>query len=346
MTGSRARTIGLVTIILAAVGATALAGRAGDGGPGTVARGPEDPVRGVTLVASLSPSEALGTLVTGFGDVWLDDRAAEKLVRLDARTGRVLARFPLDGRTTLAAGRGSMWALQRGEGSRSTVPRPLRHALTGPLLRIDPRTNRVRARVAIRSPAGRQVLGFGVLAGPGGVWIWGPADLLRVDVRRGRVDRAIGITPVDGEVTGAVLHRGDIVLATAGGRLLRHDARSGAPLGSAHTGLQLSGMDAGGDSVLLSARGVLAAADPVTGRVAWRRRLGYRIGGAVLSGGRVWAQASPHRSPRDVLVGLDPRTGRVLARAALNELGTFSLDALRGQLWMSTAGGRVVVMRP
>jgi hypothetical protein len=107
------------------------------------------------------PAEGLGAVVAGFGDVWVDDRARERLLRVDGGSGRIRAAIPVDGRLALGTGTRAVWALQSGGGYGL--------GLRGPLLRIDPRTNRVRARIPLGAASGHAVLGFGVQAavGPG-----------------------------------------------------------------------------------------------------------------------------------------------------------------------------------
>src|SRR5687767_15046844 len=83
-------------------------------------------------ISVLHPADGLGAVVAGFGDVWVDDRARERVLRVDARSGRVRAAIPVDGRVALAAGPRDVWVLQSG-GEYGLGKR-------GPLLIIDPRT--------------------------------------------------------------------------------------------------------------------------------------------------------------------------------------------------------------
>ena len=56
------------------------------------------------------------------------------------------ARIPVGSEVSLAAGDGSIWAIPREAG----VP-------SSPLMRIDPRTNRIVARIPMRAPGGESV---------------------------------------------------------------------------------------------------------------------------------------------------------------------------------------------
>jgi hypothetical protein len=98
--------------------------------------------------------------------------------------------------------------------------------------------------------------------------------------------------------------------------------------------------------VLVTETGALALADPRTGRVRWRRSLGNAITGAVQRAGVVWAEVIPPRRLRAELVGLDAASGRTVARLELDELGAVDLADVGGLLWLTTVGGRIVVLRP
>src|SRR4051794_41779496 len=68
----------------------------------------------------------------------MDDRAAARLLRVDARTGRVRAAVPVSGRLAIAAGPRGVWAVEAGGDYGIRLPRPL--------LRVDPLTGAGRAR--------------------------------------------------------------------------------------------------------------------------------------------------------------------------------------------------------
>jgi hypothetical protein len=57
------------------------------------------------MLGSVVAAEGLGAAAAGFGDVWIDDRAHGRLLRLDARRGKVTARVRVDGRLALGGGR-------------------------------------------------------------------------------------------------------------------------------------------------------------------------------------------------------------------------------------------------
>jgi len=80
--------------------------------------------------------------------------------------------------------------------------------------------------------------------------------------------------------------------------------------------------------------------------VAWRRRLGFRAGAVVRSGGLLWAVSAAREDPGDRLSALDPATGELRATAVLPAFGTTAMVRQGGRLWLATAGGRAVAVRP
>jgi outer membrane protein assembly factor BamB len=318
----------IAVLAAAAVAASALASPDGRSGAGP---------RSLEMLATLEPADGLGTVVGGWGDAWMDARWSQRLLRLDGRTGRVVARIPVDGRVALAAGAGAVWALQSGGG--------YARSLHGPLLRIDPATNRVTARIPLRDLADERVVGFGVLAARGSVWVWGPRDLLRIDPRRDRVVQAFAVGDERGELTGAALGRGHVFATTADGHLVRFDARTGAELSAVRLPLRDPALRrARRGDLLLSARGHLAAVDALTGRLAWRRDIGYRIGAVLEIDGVLWADGAATEDSGDRLWALDPATGAAVNSVVLPAFGTIAMAEVDGALWITTAGGEVLVL--
>ena len=282
----------------------------------------------------IAPVDGAGTMIAAFGDIWLEDRSRGRLLRLDDR-GRTRGAVVVGGRVALAAGRRAVWALQ--SGSRWGA------GLLGPLLRIDPRRARVQSRT--RLPAG--VVGFGVVTAREAVWVWGPRDILQVNPRTGAKGRRIVVGEEHGELTGVTAWRRWLVAATADGHLMRFDARTGARVGMVRVGLRPPAVRGiAGGRVLLSSAGVLAAADPVTGRVAWRRRVGYRAGTVTRYAGLLWINSAAPHDPGDRLTALEPGSGRVVTTGVVPGFGTTGVAVQGGRLWTSTAGGRVLVVAP
>jgi DNA-binding SARP family transcriptional activator/DNA-binding beta-propeller fold protein YncE len=92
-------------------------------------------------------------IATGFGAVWVVCYWRSELVRIDARTRRVVARIPIgNGPLDVSAGAGAVWVTNRDSGT---------------VLRVSPRTNRVTA--TIRFPHG--LAPQAISAHRGGVWV-------------------------------------------------------------------------------------------------------------------------------------------------------------------------------
>jgi hypothetical protein len=298
---------------------------------------PERPA--LTMVGRLVAAEGLGAAAAGFGDAWVEDRAHSRLLRLDAQRGNVTARIPVDGRLAIGVGAGAVWALQSGGGYGL--------GLQGPLLKLDPRTNRVTARIPLRMPTGGQALGFGVLAHGADVWVWGPNDVLRIDPRANRVAQRIALGDAHGELTGLTVSGRQLLISTADGHLTRFDVRTGAPLATVAVPLPGAALRSGGwRMTVVTAGGNLAGVDAATGRLVWKRPLGFRVGTVIQAGGLLWANSAAVNDPGDRVSAVDPATGRVVASTVLPAFGTTGLIAANRMLWIPAADGQVLVGRP
>jgi tRNA A-37 threonylcarbamoyl transferase component Bud32 len=165
------------------------------------------------------PSSPTGAAVAFGRDVWIANPGARELSRLEPPYTRVADTVPLAGRPrVVAASAKALWVaggrrLWRVEMSGGQTPRPLRlpfapvalaagnggvwlvDGTAGALVRIDPLTKKVAARI----PVGRGPRAVAV--GAGSVWVANGADgtVSRVDPRRNTVVRTIPVrsTPVD-----------------------------------------------------------------------------------------------------------------------------------------------------
>ena len=287
------------------------------------------------------PAANLGAVVRGFGDAWLDDRTDSRLLRVRSPDGRVLGRVPVRGRLALAAGAGGVWALQSSSSARS-----FGSYLPGPLLHVDPRTNRVRARIRLRVD-GDDLLGLGVYVHGGRVWVWGPRNVLRIDPRRDRVVQRISVPDLHGDVAGLALRGRRLVAALADGTYMWLNARTGRPLWTVRTPFPdpvIRGEV--GTRLIVSSNGVLAALQPATGRVVWSRRLGFRAGAVARAFGLLWVHSAAFHEPGDRLSGLDPATGSVVTTSILPAFGMTGVVAIGRRLLAASAGGRLLVVTP
>jgi PQQ-like domain len=284
------------------------------------------------------PADGLGAVVAGSGaDLWTDDRSRERVLRVDAATGRVRAAIPVDGRVALAATRRAVWALQSG-GEYGL-------GLRGPLLRVDPRTNGVRARIPLRA-AGEPVLGFGLQPVGRDVWVWGPRHILRIDGRARRVTTRIAAPERHGELAGLAAGRRQLVAGTADGHLLRFDALTGRATGVVRVAdVSLSPRALSGRRLLFTARGgVVGAFDLAAGRLEWRRRLGFRAGAAVGADGLMWVHSAATHERGDRVTALRPATGRTVVSRIIPAFGSTGIAVGAGRVSVATAGGALLVL--
>jgi DNA-binding SARP family transcriptional activator/DNA-binding beta-propeller fold protein YncE len=107
--------------------------------------------RGAETIALGSGCGPLG-IDTGFGSVWVVCYWDRRLVRIDARTRRIVARVPIgSGPLGVAAGAGGVWVTNRDSRTVS---------------RVDPRSNTVAATIRMRTPLSP----YGIAAANRGVW--------------------------------------------------------------------------------------------------------------------------------------------------------------------------------
>jgi YVTN family beta-propeller protein len=157
-----------------------VAGRAA--GSGRLDVRPESRLPGAdarAICAAAGPFWPTETLAMDFGSTWIACKSLGVLQRLDPS-----ARIALGGSSLIAVttGFGAVWAL---DGSRS-----------GTLLRIDPGTNRVTARIDVGTAAA-----YNVWTGAGSVWVAGDqaAEVVRIDPATNAVAAhiAVGDGPAD-----------------------------------------------------------------------------------------------------------------------------------------------------
>lgn len=319
-----------VAVILAVAALCSISGDSTRGTPADVGARPH-------RILVLHPADGLGAVVAGFGDLWVDDCARERLLRVDGTSGRVRAAIPVDGRVALATGAHDIWALESG-GDYGLGKR-------GPLLRIDPRTERVRARIPLRTRAGRSVLGFGVEVAGRDVWVWGPRDILRV--RAGRVTERIAIADAHGELTGFAAGARELVAGTADGHLLRFDRRTGERTSVLRVALRKPSPKALRDGyVLVTASGVVGAVELASGRVAWHRRLGFRAGATLSRDGLAWVHSAATHERGDRVTAVRLPTGEVVTTGLLPAFGSTGIAAGAGRVAIASAGGSLLVFEP
>ena len=99
-------------------------------------------------------------------------------------------------------------------------------------------------------------------------------------------------------------------------------------------------------SALAAAVGALVAVDARTGRLRWRRPLGFRISTLLRREGILLAHGAAFRDAGDRLWAIDTATGRVLASTTIPSFGTTSMVHAGGGLWFATSAGELIVAPP
>lgn len=290
---------------------------------------------GPRVAADVAVGDALGSSGRlGFGAMWLSDSSQGAILRVDPRTRRVTRRIPVGSEVALGTAGGSVWALPRGPGSEG-----------GPLLRIEPRGGRTLARVDLDRAAGAPFRGGVLMVGGGRVWALGATGGVAVDPARNRVVAAIrlgGSFTIDD----ALVRGGELWLTRADRSVTRFDARTGRRLG------RLPWRTAGvlvpfGDRLISVTKRSVALVDAATGRPEWRRRIGTALSVAQVSGARVFVTgADGPAAARDRIWEIDGRSGEIAGAVTMPEFGPAGMVAAGDGVWLLTAGGRAVVVRP
>ena len=281
---------------------------------------------------------------SGFGSLWTYDLKSGQVLRVDPRSHRVTARVPLPAEasdTAIATNAAGVWA----------VPvQPITHATAAAhpspvsLARIDPRTNRVTARVVLRAADGSTIRPVGLVALPGAVWVWGEVGAMRIDPARPHVAAALGLR--GGERLTAFAAGGTRVYAvTDFGRLETFDARTGArvaaiPIPTPGFGNRLAVV---GDTVVVDrADGSFVSVDPITARTRWVARIGSSVHDVVVTGGRLWLLTVDPGSGRDQVLALDPANGKIVSRTTLPSADARALIATPEAPVITTQSGDLV----
>jgi streptogramin lyase len=311
----------LATVIAGLVVAAAVYGLASFGSDDTGPAGPK-------VVTRISPAGGLDVIVPAFGSAWLADTDTQTLLRMDPQTRRVTTRLPLGGRLSIAAGRDALWVgvTQTGGAFR--------------LLRIDPRTNRIVAR--LRTPDVPGGAGFvGPVVVRGNVWVVSAEAAVRIDPRDGH-GLATVRTGHNGYATRSVaVVDGDLWVQVSDGRLLRLDGATGRRKATFHLPDGNLVGDFAMNGLFVVDENALSRMDPRSFRVLWRTPI-TSIGAGVAAGGRLWLEAPDRQGDRVLTV--DPRTGGVIDSVHVGAFGAQWMAGVGSDVWMTTAGGRVVIL--
>jgi YVTN family beta-propeller protein len=262
-------------------------------------------------------------VAVAYGSVWVGNRDERTLLRIDARSRKIVHRFGLGFEIgDVAAGAGSIWVVGRDR-----------------VLRVDPGSNGIVDTIPLPPVTG---IGWSHMAfGGGGVWVARAGTISRIDPSTNRVakiredpDLLLGWSIAYGE--GALW-------ALADDRIERIDPKTNEIVDTiSHPGLgrigTLSGVAAGGGAVWTGSDQTIFKLDPGTGRVIAAVSLGYGIAGVAFDEGDAWVAGGT-----DTVLRVDLAAERVVEKIPLgvrlppgptSATGPIAVD--EGVVWVPT----------
>jgi outer membrane protein assembly factor BamB len=310
----------LATLIAGLIVAAAVYGLASFGSNDTAPAGPK-------VIARVAPAGGLDQIVAGFGSAWMADTDTETLLRMDPATRRVTARFPLGGSMELTPGKGVMWV-------------GLTQNQTFHLLRIDPRTNRIVARLRTPDVPGGSAYTVPLVVG-NNLWLLSTEAAVRIDPADGHAIATVHTAHNGYQMRSLAVVDDDLWVQVSDGRLLHLDGATGrrkatfqVPDGSLIADFWMNGL-------FVIDENTLSRVDPRTFHILWRTPI-VSIGAGVAAGGRLWVEAPDRQGDRVLTV--DPRKGSVIDSVHVGEFGARWMASVGSEVWMTTAGGRVIIL--
>jgi YVTN family beta-propeller protein len=266
------------------------------------------------------------------GTIWVADRRAGRVARIDAATGSVLADirvgpFP----NTIAVGDGAVWVGNEGDGSVSRIdPSTNEVVATLPIgqqgfLRLAAGERRVWVaacldkRIAVIDPSANSVSGtvevdscWNVALGGGAVWVpTGERSVTRIDPESLTAIPAVFVQSGPSEITAGF---GSMWTANVNAMTLsRFDPQTRQVTATLATGLEkatngLLGLAAGEGRVWLASTGGVLGFDPQSNQLAVTFHTVEDPWFLATAGGLLWVTTN---GPEGI-VGLDPETGEVV----------------------------------
>jgi hypothetical protein len=273
----------------------------------------------------------------GAGSVWVTD-ADGLLRRVDPRTGRVVATVEAGTRaTSVTASADAVWMMAAID--------PDGHRVR--LMRIDPATDRVAARIGRFSWDGAILA-----AAPDALWLQrvqqAPSPLRRLDPATNRIEGAFG----RGFRTAMAADEDRLWTLSSGGVLEWRDSETGRLLGR-KTGFpprppggpwwHTIAADGGGAWIATGQDGVITRVAP-DGDVVVRADVGAN-GPLALAGGSLWVTRNDGTDRNAEITRIDPATGRVTGQVRVGARLPVQLLAVGDDLWAVLSDGTAVVIR-
>jgi virginiamycin B lyase len=218
--------------------------------------------------AQIEVGRGAGPLVFGAGSLWVGAWRDREVVRVDPRSNRIAARFPVGGQNPagLAVGAGTLWVA---------------HSDTDTVVRLDPRTGRVIARIPLGllpfevARGDRHFVPSVVAVGAGAGWVaTARGAVARIDPATNHVVAVIRLAP-KGPAGIAVAGR-SVWVAEGSDGVARIDAATNRLLGTIRLDLQAERVAAAGGVVWVGGpttdpsfevAGAVARIDAATGHV-------------------------------------------------------------------------------
>ena len=216
----------------------------------------------------------------------------------------------------------------------------------GRLVRIDPATNRVTDRVALRLPNGDLLTSREVQILDGAPWAIGLEGALRLSAGDGHMEH---FTQLEGEQVEPRFMIGaddSLWVLDRTKALERYDLETGRRIGVLPVRLEevTAALPTPAGPVYITHEGDIARADAGDGRIAWRHKLGTSVAGLPILRGSTLWIHASDAAGRDRLVELDLDSGEILSRATLPEFGTTGATFVGRQLWIATPNGNLMVL--
>jgi hypothetical protein len=282
-------------------------------------------------------------LAAGYGSAWVGSVQHGDVLRLDARSHRVVKRIPV-GRlpSDVVAAAGAVWVVVNPNERSST------------LVRIDPATNRVTDRFPVPSV----MLKPRLLGDDRALWLVGDERGVRFDPRRGVVAGSVRWGFRGGVYAKGFGLGGDDFWARAeDGQMLRFGAHTGAREGRAESppGVANLAVIGGAGVVVGNTGGTVTRINASDGRALWSTRVATlhgsgvgsaRPGGTIaIAGDAAWVLIRDESRATERLGAVDLATGRMLSSTRMPNLGGAWMQPVGDELWY-VAEGYAVVVRP
>jgi outer membrane protein assembly factor BamB len=199
------------------------------------------------------------------------------------------------------------------------------------LLKIDPRTNRVVARFPTQTR--------GIFAGRDALWLQTLLGMQRFDPATDAFDRPITLTEAGFHASAVATDGRELYISRADGTLLVFDAHTGARRPSPGVEVDGSAVAAAHGVVILASQKGVSALNAHTARMLWTTELSKTPPvNVALSRGVVWVEGVDETGS-ERLWRLDAASGRVTGSVRLQDFGAPGLAVVGERVWVVSTNG-------